>query len=91
MNILVTGGAGYIGTILIPMLLEKGHKVHLLDNFMWGVKPILHFASHPNIEITTGDVRDKKLISKVVAKAGMVMHLAAIVGYPACASRVLFA
>lgn len=85
MNILVTGGAGYIGTLLIPMLLEKGHKITLLDNFMWGVKPILSFAAHKNIEIITGDVRDEKLVKSTMVGHDCVIHLAAIVGYPACA------
>jgi len=86
MKILVTGGAGYIGSILIPLLLERGYKVHLFDNFMWGVKPILYFADNPNLEITTGDIRDEDVVKKAMKDADMVFHLAAIVGYPACAA-----
>jgi nucleoside-diphosphate-sugar epimerase len=86
MKILVTGGAGYIGTLLIPQLLDKGHKVKLFDNFMWGVKPILHFAAHNNFEIESGDVRDKEAIRTAVNGCDVVIHLAAIVGYPACAA-----
>lgn len=85
MNILVTGGAGYIGTLLIPMLLEKGHKVTLLDNFLWGVQPILSFAAHKNFDIVSGDVRDENLVREQIKNKDMVIHLAAIVGYPACA------
>ena len=59
-KILVTGGAGYIGTILIPKLLQKGYKVTLFDNFTWGLKPILGFATHENLRIVKGDIRDIK-------------------------------
>ncbi len=86
MNILVTGGAGYIGTLLIPMLLERGHKVTLYDNFMWGIKPVLHFAAHNNLDIITADVRDEKTLHKHTAGKDVIIHLAAIVGYPACAA-----
>ena len=86
MKILVTGGAGYIGSILIPSLLERNYKVNLYDSFMWGIRPILHFANHPNLEVTTGDVRDENLLKKYIADADLVIHLAAIVGFPACAS-----
>ncbi|MHC4662733.1 MAG: NAD-dependent epimerase/dehydratase family protein [Planctomycetota bacterium] len=86
MKLLVTGGAGYIGSILCPMLTAKGHEVVLYDNFMWGVRPVLHFIGDPNIEIVAGDVRDKESLAKVIKKVDGVIHLAAIVGYPACAA-----
>lgn len=86
MQILVTGGAGYIGSLLVPMLLEKGHKVRIFDSFMWGIKPVLHFAVDPNLELVSGDIRDEEAVKKVVAGQDLVIHLAAIVGYPACAS-----
>ncbi|OGV62081.1 MAG: hypothetical protein A2498_07645 [Lentisphaerae bacterium RIFOXYC12_FULL_60_16] len=85
MNILVTGGAGYIGTLLVPMLLEAGHKVILLDNFMWGVKPVLGFVHHPNLTLVAGDIRDERITAPAVRQADAILHLAAIVGYPACA------
>lgn len=85
-KILITGGAGYIGTILIPQLLEKGYKITLFDRFMWGFKPILHFASNNNLRIIKGDVRDKNLIAEEVKKHDIILHLAAIVGYPACSA-----
>lgn len=88
MKILVTGGAGYIGTLLVPMLLEKGHKVVLFDNFTWGIKPILHFAADENVEIVTGDVRNQGEVKGAMAGCDVVIHLAAIVGYPACAADV---
>ncbi len=86
MNILVTGGAGYIGTLLIPMLLERNYKVTLYDNFMWGIKPILHFANHKNLDIVTADIRDEKALKIAMKGQDVIIHLAAIVGYPACAS-----
>ncbi len=86
MKILVTGGAGYIGSTLIPMLLERKYEVVLFDTFMWGVKPILHFATDPNLSIITGDVRDKNQLKEAIKGCDMVIHLSAIVGYPACAS-----
>ena len=86
MKVLVTGGAGYIGSILCPMLLDQGHHVVLLDNFMWGIHPILHFANHPNLTVIDGDVRDRATVRKAMASVDAVFHLAAIVGYPACAA-----
>ena len=86
MKVLVTGGAGYIGSILCPMLLDQGHHVVLLDNFMWGIHPILHFANHPNLTVVDGDVRDRATVRKAMASVDAVFHLAAIVGYPACAA-----
>ena len=53
MRILVTGGAGYIGAILCPALLEAGHEVILLDSLMFGVQPILHFINHPKLRSCT--------------------------------------
>lgn len=89
MNILVTGGAGYIGSILCPMLLEKGHKVTIYDNLNWGIRPILHFIDNKNLTIVNKDIRDEKEIESVVKKNDIIIHLAAIVGFPACAMNPL--
>jgi nucleoside-diphosphate-sugar epimerase len=86
MRILVTGGAGYIGSLLCPVLLDAGHEVILLDSLMFGVQPILHFITHPKLEVVHGDVRDPRVVAPLAAKADAVLHLAAIVGYPACAA-----
>ena len=87
MKILVTGGAGYIGSILIPQLLAAGHQVTILDTFSWGIRPILHFAADPRLEIISGDIRDPRAVRDALRSQDMVLHLAAIVGYPACAAN----
>ncbi len=86
MRILVTGGAGYIGSLLCPALLEAGHAVIVLDRLMFGVQPILHFISHPTLEVVHGDIRDPRVVAPLAARADAVLHLAAIVGSPACAA-----
>ena len=86
MKVLVTGGAGYIGSLLVPKLLERGYDVKLYDIFSWGFRPILHFANHSKLEIITGDIRDKQNLKSAVKDCDLVIHLAAIVGYPACAA-----
>jgi nucleoside-diphosphate-sugar epimerase len=85
-TILLTGGAGYIGSLLAPMLLEQGHKVTILDNFLYGAQSVLGFSRHPNLTLVKGDVRDEALIGRIVPNHDWVMHLAAIVGFPACAA-----
>ena len=84
MNILVTGGAGYIGSVMVPTLLEKGHKVTVIDNFMYNQTPLLDCCYDKNLTIVRGDARDKKLISKYLKNADAVFPLACIVGAPAC-------
>ncbi|KAL4234012.1 hypothetical protein ACF0H5_005666 [Mactra antiquata] len=84
MKILITGGAGYLGSTMIPMLLEKGHHVTLYDLFFWGVGPVLPFADNPNVVIIKGNVRDREHLAQVMADKDAIIHLAAIVGYPAC-------
>jgi nucleoside-diphosphate-sugar epimerase len=86
MRILVTGGAGYVGALLVPLLLRREYTVTILDNFMWGIKPILHFASDPNLTIISGDIRNSETARAAVSRAEAVVHLASIVGYPACAA-----
>lgn len=83
-HILVTGGAGYIGSTLIPMLLERGYEVTCFDRFLWGMGPLLPVAENPKFHVVNGDIRDKKALAEVVSGKTAVIHLAAIVGYPAC-------
>lgn len=84
MNILVTGGAGYIGSVLVPNLLENNHTVTVIDNFMYKQSSLASSISNPNFELVFGDVRDTNLMSKLLSKADLVIPLAAIVGAPAC-------
>ncbi|BFZ13003.1 hypothetical protein BsWGS_16042 [Bradybaena similaris] len=83
-HILVTGGAGYIGSTLVPMLLEKGYEVTVYDLFLWGISPLLPVAEHPRFHIVKGDILDKVKLEEVMEGKMAVIHLAAIVGYPAC-------
>jgi nucleoside-diphosphate-sugar epimerase len=83
-NILVTGGAGYIGSTLVPDLLNKKHKVTVIDNFMYDQTSLATSIRDRNFEIIFGDVRDESLMKKLVSKADIIIPLAAIVGAPAC-------
>ena len=83
-NILVTGGAGYIGSTLVPDLLSKKHKVTVIDNFMYDQTSLATSIRDRNLEIVFGDVRDESLMKRLVGKADIIIPLAAIVGAPAC-------
>ncbi len=84
MRILVTGGAGYVGSTTVPMLLEKGHKVRVLDNLRFGGQGLLPCCQNRNFELMHGDVCDPAAVKKAVEGVDAIIHLAAIVGYPAC-------
>lgn len=84
MKVLITGGAGYVGTALIPQLLEKNIKVHVYDNLLFGGDQILPFFRNPLFEFTRGDIRDLNSLKMAAVDADIIIHLAAIVGYPAC-------
>lgn len=84
MRILVTGGAGYIGSVLVPKLLKKGYEVTVLDNFMYNQTSLLDCCHNENLSIIRGNVRDKDLISSCLKKTDAIIPLACIVGAPAC-------
>lgn len=84
MNILVTGGAGYLGSILVPELLEDGHRVTVLDNFMWRQNSLGHVCAEPNFEVVNGDARDEATVAPLAKSADVVIPLAALVGAPLC-------
>ena len=83
-KILVTGGAGYIGSILVPTLLEKGYKVTVLDTLMFGQSTLLEQCINPRFSFINGDVRDVNLLKKIVPHFDVIIPLAALVGAPLC-------
>ena len=84
MNILITGGAGYIGSVLTPHLLSLGHHVTVIDNFLFGQTPLLECCQLDSFEIVRGDCRDESLMKPLIARADLIIPLAAIVGAPLC-------
>jgi nucleoside-diphosphate-sugar epimerase len=82
--VLVLGGAGYIGSVLVHRLLERGNKVRILDSLLYGVDPIADVLNHPNLELIVGDCRNIADVIAGIRGADTVIHLAAIVGDPAC-------
>jgi nucleoside-diphosphate-sugar epimerase len=86
-TILVTGGVGAVGSILVPLLLAQGYRVRILDNLMYGGMGILNCFREPNLELTIGDIRDKATVKEALKDVDYIVHLAAIVGYPACNKR----
>jgi nucleoside-diphosphate-sugar epimerase len=84
LKVLITGGAGYVGTSLIPQLLDKNYKVKVFDNLTFGGDALLPFFRHPNFEFELGDVRNEKELESATKNCDIIIHLAAIVGYPAC-------
>jgi nucleoside-diphosphate-sugar epimerase len=85
MRVLVTGGAGYLGALATARLLREGHTVRVLDNLQYGGSSLLAVASESGFEFCKGDVRDSSTVEKSLAGTQAVVHLAAIVGDPACA------
>lgn len=85
MRVLITGGAGYIGSGLAPLLLGAGHTVRVLDRLVYGGESLLGVWANPNFEFVHGDVRDAEMRKEAIADCDAVVHLAAVVGDPACA------
>jgi nucleoside-diphosphate-sugar epimerase len=83
-NILVTGGAGYLGSIMVPDLLAAGHKVTVLDNFMFKQASLNHCSYHPNFYVVKADIRQKDIMSKLMKNVDVIIPLAALVGAPLC-------
>ena len=84
MKILVTGGAGYIGSVLVPRLLSEGYDVVVLDNFMYNQTPLLDCCHDPRLTIVRGDARDKTLMERLMKDADAVFPLACLTGAPLC-------
>lgn len=85
MKILVTGGAGYLGSVMVPRLLAEGHQVSVLDNFMYGQTPLLDLCHDAKLTIVRGDARDRKIVEKLMKGADAVFPLACLTGAPLCA------
>ena len=86
-HVLVTGGAGYLGSILVPTLLARGCAVTAVDNFLYGQTSLLDCCAYENFTIVRGDVRDERLMLPLLKKADVVMPLACLVGAPLCAQK----
>lgn len=84
MNVLVTGGAGYIGSVLVRQLLKKNYTVRVLDSLKFGGDALYDVMLHPNFEFLKGDIRNEKDVDNALEGIDAVAHLAAIVGDPAC-------
>ena len=83
-RVLVIGGAGYIGSALLPKLLDRGYHVRLLDLLFFGESPIAKYLEHPNVELIQGDFRHVENVVEAMRDVDAVIHLGAIVGDPAC-------
>ena len=81
-RILVTGGAGYVGAVLVPKLLDKGYQVRVLDLYIFGEHVLDTIKTHPNLEQIKGDIRDQKTLEKVIPGCDAVIHLACISNDP---------
>jgi nucleoside-diphosphate-sugar epimerase len=84
MQILVTGGAGYLGSVLTPQLLAAGYRVTVLDNFMYRQPALLDCCHHHGLSIVRGDARDESLLSQLLSQADVILPLACLTGAPLC-------
>jgi nucleoside-diphosphate-sugar epimerase len=83
-SILVTGGAGYLGSTLVPALLAEGHRVTVLDNFLFGQASLNQLCADPNFDVHRGDARDESVLKPLLKTADIIIPLAALVGAPMC-------
>ncbi len=91
MKILVTGGAGYLGSILVPALLSEGFQVTVLDNLRYGQNSLLDCCAHPAFDVIRGDCRDRRVLEPALRDADFILPLAALVGAPVCNDDVVAA
>src|SRR4051794_14375128 len=87
MNILVTGGAGYLGSVVSSLLLRHNHRVRVLDSLLQGGRALPALLPQGGFEFHHGDIRDAAAVRNALAGIDCVVHLAAIVGDPACAEQ----
>jgi nucleoside-diphosphate-sugar epimerase len=86
MKILITGGAGYLGSVIVDKMLNAGHAVVVLDKLLFNQTSLLPYTSNSNFKFVYGDVRNESLLEKLCKEADVIIPLAAIVGFPACAA-----
>ncbi len=91
MKILITGGAGYIGTSLIPLLLARNYQVTVFDKLLYGGDALIPFFKNKNFHFIKGDIRDVSVLRNACKGKDIIIHLAAIVGFPACRENPNFA
>jgi nucleoside-diphosphate-sugar epimerase len=84
LRVLVTGGAGYLGSILVGRLLSEGHHVTVLDNLLYNQYSLFHFSADRGFDFVFGDVRDETVMRELVGRHDAIVHLAAIVGAKTC-------
>ncbi len=83
-KILITGGAGFLGSVMTPMFLHSGHSVTVLDNFMYSQTSLAGVCHHPRFDVIEGDARIKETLEPLLKDADIVVPLAALVGAPIC-------
>jgi nucleoside-diphosphate-sugar epimerase len=84
MKILITGGAGYLGSVITGVMLNEGYDVVVLDKLLFNQTSLLHYTSNPKFRFVFGDVRNESLLEKLCIECDVIIPLAAIVGFPAC-------
>jgi nucleoside-diphosphate-sugar epimerase len=87
MKVLITGGAGYLGSVITGKMLSEGYEVIVLDKLIFNQVSLLSYTSNPNFKFIHGDVRNESLLEKLCDESDVIIPLAAIVGFPACASE----
>ena len=90
-RILIVGGAGYLGSALVPMLLNRGYAVRVLDSMLFGEQPLKPARNYAQFELTRGDVRDIQAVVQATKGCDAMIHLAAVVGDPACEENPMLA
>ncbi|GAI53334.1 unnamed protein product, partial [marine sediment metagenome] len=88
MKILVTGGAGYLGSVLVPELLKHGNEVTVVDNFMFRQNSLIDCCTYDTFSVIRGDCRDENLMAQLVKDKDIIIPLAALVGVPLCSMDV---
>src|ERR1043166_3359526 len=84
LKVLITGGAGYIGSVLTPTLLRAGHSVTVVDNFMYRQATLADCCAYETFDVVRADCRDERVMKPLITRADVIIPLAALVGAPLC-------